>query len=258
MSWLHSRWKRRVALLVAGALDPTRAAAARAHALRCPKCAQDLAALQRVWQAFDSDPVSRAEPPVSLEALAQRVARRIDEQQSSGHEPHLWPRSRLLPVALAATALFAALAWHVWWRLALPGFVTRPTQTIEVPGEMLDRMERRQARESAARYLTEARDVLVTVAGRPAYCTRRERRVDVSDEARRSRELLVRRALLVDAEAPEVASARGVLGDVEQTLREVAALDPCSEPRALAELKAELARSRLLLKIDLVSRELVG
>jgi hypothetical protein len=82
--------------------------------------------------------------------------------------------------------------------------------------------------------------------------------VDLSEETQRSRELLVRRAMLVNADAPEVASARQVLDDVERTLRDVASLDPCAEPGALAALQADMEQHRLLLKIDIVSRELLG
>ena len=81
-----------------------------------------------------------------------------------------------------------------------------------VSEEALRRLEASVARDNAVRYLTEAQDVLVTVASAPLACDRRRARVDVEEEARRSRELLSRRALLVEADRAEMAGARPVLG----------------------------------------------
>jgi hypothetical protein len=127
----------------------------------------------------------------------------------------------------------------------------------EVPDEFLRRMERTAAREQAARYLGEAGDVLVTVAARPHRCRKGEERVDVGEEAQRSRELLAR-GRLIDMHAAAVASARPVLDDVEQMLREVASLESCARKHDLQTITREVERSRLLLKIDLMTRELQG
>ena len=124
--------------------------------------------------------------------------------------------------------------------------------------EALQRMERALERERAARYLSDAGDLLVTVAASPARCGRRAQRLEVGAEARRSRELLSQRRLFVEADAPSVVAARDVLDDVEDLLRQVAALDPCVRPQELEAIRGEIARRRLLMKIDLVTRELQG
>lgn len=253
MTFFHGRWRRRVALLAAGALDAGEVASVRRHMQRCRECASDWAALVEVWELLGRDPAAQAEPAVSPEVLAGRVKARIDAGARAA-----WAPARLLPAGLAAAAVVIAVSWAVSRWASQPQPPAEAAQVIEIPADMLARMERRLARESTARYLTEARDVLVTVASRPEYCNRQERRVDLSDETQRSRDLLARRALLVDAEAPEVASARQVLDDVERTLRDVVSLDPCAEPGALATLRAEMQERRLLLKIDIVSRELMG
>jgi hypothetical protein len=80
----------------------------------------------------------------------------------------------------------------------------------------------------------------------------------VEEEARRSRELLSRRALLVEADRAEMAGARPVLEDVSNMLREVAALDPCARPEELLAIQEQMSRRRLLMKIDLMTRELQG
>ena len=114
------------------------------------------------------------------------------------------------------------------------------------------------SRQQAARYLSDAQDVLVTVAGPPERCHRAHERVDVAQEARRSRELLARRTLLLDLEEPEVASASPVLEEVEHLLREVAALESCVRQGELDALEREIVRRRLLMRIDLATQELLG
>jgi hypothetical protein len=117
--------------------------------------------------------------------------------------------------------------------------------------------ERVVAREQAARYLGEASDVLVTVAARPRRCRKGHDHVDIGEEAQRSRELLARRSLLHVDEAA-VASAQPVLDDVEQVLREVASLDACARRLDLQAINRQIERRHLLLKIDLMARELQG
>jgi hypothetical protein len=122
----------------------------------------------------------------------------------------------------------------------------------------LRRLERALARQQAARYLTDAQAVLVTMAANAERCDREERAVDVTLEAERSRELLRRRALVVDIESDEVAAARPVLEDVDATLREVAALEACARWRDVDAIHERLERRRLLMKMDLLAKELLG
>src|SRR6185503_6365880 len=121
----------------------------------------------------------------------------------------------------------------------------------------LRRLERVAAREQAARYLDEASDVLVTVAARPRRCRKGHDHVDIGEEAQRSRELLARRSLL-EVDAAAVASAQPVLDDVEQVLSEVASLEACARKHDLQAIQRQVERRRLLLKIDLMTRELQG
>jgi hypothetical protein len=114
------------------------------------------------------------------------------------------------------------------------------------------------ARDSAARYLDEAQDLLVTVSAHPADCEEEHGRIDVEQEARRSRELLERRALMVELGGDEVASAQPLLDDVEELLREVAALPACVRADSLAAIHRQMERRNVLMKIDLMTRELRG
>ena len=124
--------------------------------------------------------------------------------------------------------------------------------------DAIRRLEHTLERERAAHYLSDAQDVLVTVASAPQRCARRRSAVEVGPEAERSRELLARRRLFVETDAASTVVARDVFDDVEEMLREVAALDACARPQDLEAIRGEIARRHLLMKIDLVTRELQG
>jgi hypothetical protein len=258
-AWLHRRWSRRLALLAAGALDEPERARVETHVGRCPTCALEVADYRHVWSAWAEEPSATADlPEGAAERLRIQVARRLD---ALGARPER-SEPRVRPLALAAVATFtvAAVTLSLWYgRIGgngIPRVEAEPT--VHASAVALERMESRLARDRAARYLVEARDVLVHLASEAPHCDRRGRRVDVEAETQRSRDLLARRALIVDPSTPEMASARNVLEEVERTLRDVAALDPCADPEALLELRRDLTRGRLLMKIDLVSQELMG
>jgi hypothetical protein len=102
--------------------------------------------------------------------------------------------------------------------------------------------------------------VLVTVAATGADCDRALESLDVGRAPERSRELLERRALAVGAGAGDeaVASARGVLDDVELALREVAQLPSCVKRGDVERVRREVDERQLLMRIRLMTRELEG
>jgi putative zinc finger protein len=255
MTLFHGRWRERVSLLAAGALPPAEEPAVRAHLDGCAPCRADLEGAAALLAALARDPVRTAEVPVPVEHLLRRVHARLDAPPPAAG--FRWS------FALAGLAA-AALAVAVVPRLLVRAPVASPPAAAEVaseagaPDELVARMERRVSRDQAARYLDEAQDVLVTVAGHPADCERDRHRVDVGEEARRSRELLARRALMVELGGDEVASARPLLDDVEGLLREVAALPACARADSLAAIHRQMERRNVLMKIDLLTNELRG
>lgn len=258
MSLVHLLTWRRLALLAAEALDGPERERALAHVASCPRCAAELAELRRALELVARDPVRAAEPALDVAALARRTHARIDRLSSvRPTAPAASPAWRL---AWAAAAALAALS--IVPRLLQDFRAGKEPRVVDtrasIPAESLRRLERTVEREQAARYLGEAEAVLVTVAAAPQHCDRKSKTLDLAEERRRSRELLARRTLLVDLESEEIRSARPVLEDVERVLREVAALDPCAKPEELLAIHAELRDRRLLMKIDLMTRELLG
>jgi hypothetical protein len=254
VSFGHRRDRRLVALLASGVLDGVERERALAHAATCPRCREELGALRSMLAVVAADPLRSAEPPITPGALAARVRARLDER-AARRGRSAW-RLSLVSVA-AAASLVVALVSRPRVPAPAPDLGADPAE-IRISDELMRRMERNLTRERTARYLDEARDVLATVAASPANCDRAPERVDLEEESRRSRELLARRALLVETESADVASAGPVLEDVEHMLREVAGLESCVRPRDVAKLREVLERKRLLMKIRLMSRELAG
>jgi hypothetical protein len=98
----------------------------------------------------------------------------------------------------------------------------------------------------------------VTVAATGVDCDREDERLDVGRAPERSRELLERRALVVGGGGEAVASARGVLDEVELALREVAVLPSCVKRGDVERLRQQVERRQLLMRIRLMTRELEG
>jgi hypothetical protein len=245
MMFEHLRARRRLPLLAAGVLDGSARGATLGHVASCSSCRQELDELGAVLRLLAASP-RPAEPPLPLSQLVTRVGARLDELDRAHRTRRPWPW--VLGSLAGAAAVMAAVAF-------LPR-VRPETERPLVSEDTLRRLERNVAREQAARYLGDAQDVLVSVAAAPPPCDRE--RVDMGEASERSRKLLTRGALLVDPEGTAVASARPVLNDVEQALREVAALESCVRARDVQRVREDLDRRQLLMKIRLMKRELEG
>ncbi|PYQ37841.1 MAG: hypothetical protein DMF77_25725, partial [Acidobacteria bacterium] len=239
------------------------AARARAHLGTCAACARDLAESRAALELVRRDPLRGAEPPVPLGALAARVRARLEEVPAGGRvwRPFLAGAGLLAGLVLAAVVSRALLPTTPPAPRSPAASVASSSSEAGPVADSADairRLEHTLERERAAHYLSDAQDVLVTVASAPQRCARRRSAVEVGPEAERSRELLARRRLFVETDAASTVVARDVLDDVEEMLREVAALDACARPQDLEAIRGEIARRHLLMKIDLVTRELQG
>jgi hypothetical protein len=278
----HGRLRRSVSLLASGVLSGAEAEPVRRHLASCARCRAEHDAVAALLAQLERDPLRGAEPEVPLQALLARVNQRLDERLDDRADRLRSPALR--PIGAGAwaprwlvVAAPTALAAAVLVSLLAPGVVERFGQRPdEAPAsapaaasalapllsdDALARLGRNVAREQAAHYLAEAQDVLVNVAATPPHCDRAhgsESRVDLEAESRRSRELLARRALLVEADEAAVMSARPVLDDVSDMLREVAALEACARAGDLLRLREAMEKRQLLMKMRLMERELLG
>src|SRR2546425_3076210 len=204
----HLRYGPRVSLLAFGALEGREREATERHAGSCARCRSELEALLALREELRADPVCTAEPDLPLPVLVARVEARIAEELASPRSPWAWQLRVALPAAAAILAI-ALLAPRVASRF-VPAAAS-PAAVDEAPvvsPDALARLERNVAREQTARYLSDAGDVLVTVAAAPVDGDRKDERVDVRQASARSRELLARRALLLESGPQAVADAR--------------------------------------------------
>jgi hypothetical protein len=256
---LAHRRRRRVSLLAAGALDGREREETLAHLAACGRCRAEYEALRAVVAAIETDPLRSAEPKVPVAALVARVEREIERALAPKARPRWWLIA--VPAAAAAVALGLLVPRLVArlrpapaaTRVAIPPAEAGPFLTEEA----IARIERNLAREHAVRYLSEAGEVLIAVAATRADCDREDERLDVGRAPERSRELLERRALAVGG-GEAVASARGVLDDVELALREVAELPSCVKRGDVDRVRQEVEDRQLLMRIRLMTRELEG
>jgi hypothetical protein len=249
--------------LAAGVLEGEERERARRHVERCARCRAEHDALVELVAAIESDPLRGAGPDVPARVFVAQVERAVDRAL-------LAPRPRrsrwlavALPAAAAAVAAASLLGPAAVSRLrpvpaATLAPIPRPPADTKGTEEALARIEHALAREHAARYLADASDVLVAVAASAADCDRAEDRLDMGEAPERSRALLERRRLVVDSEGEAVASARGVLDDVELALREVSSLPSCVRRRDVERLRREVEDRQLLMRIRLMTRELEG
>lgn len=243
----HGRWRREVVDELLGLLAPDRSDALGRHLEGCGTCREEREVLQRTLR-LAADPAPRTAPPIDLAAMLARVDAEIDRRVAGPARV----RPRLVALWLPA-AMAAALVLFI----ARPRSTPPETPDAGVSAVALRQMERTVNREQTARYLQEAQGVLLSVASTLPRCERVNGR-RVGPEAEKSRELLARRRLLVDAEAEHLAMARPVLEDVDRALGEVASLDRCAGAAELRALARRIAEERLLLKIGLMARELQG
>ena len=256
----HFRLRRRVSLLAAGALEGPECEETKRHVEACARCREEHAALRAVVAALEADPLREAEPPGPLGFLVGRVEREVAQARVPAGRPRRWLVA--LPVGaalLAAAVLVPVLVARLRpapeaARAEIPPAEASPLLTEDA----LSRIERNLAREHAARYLSDASEVLVSVAATGVDCDPADERLDVGRAPERSRELLERRAMVVEGGGESVASARGVLDEVELALREVAELPSCVKRRDVERLRREVEDRQLLMRIRLMTRELEG
>jgi hypothetical protein len=177
--------------------------------------------------------------------------------------------SRPLPAgiaALAAAALVASLLWNGWPRRADTreggaGSVETASggQSLASLMESAHVIQDRLARRGAARYLSDSRALLVNLVGPAAPCHKNGGQYDITLEKEKSRQLLRRKNLyeggLGGLEDQRLAT---LVRQLESLLMQVAALDDCASARQIHELREQIEARQILLRIDLVTREMEG
>ena len=217
MSLLHGRWRTRVSPAGRGCPGRrTRSAAVHAHlGARATPAVASTRSRSRALALLARDPVRSAEPPVPLAFLETRVRARLDQVRDGASRP--------VGGLGRGPGRGRAGGRH---RAGRRSRRSRPSTTATADPDAIDEVLRARRRDGSHGAAAGPRQRGPLPGRGPGRAGQRVRpsgglraqdhgRIDVGEEARRSRELLERRALMTELGGDEVASAQPLLDDVE-------------------------------------------
>jgi hypothetical protein len=269
--------RQRMALGYYGALDPSDDGSLRRHLASCPDCSREWDLLKRALDACDPQAVFPLEKQVDWREFARSTASRARAAAAAGRSTEspavpgvfVRPWRLALPTAagligLAAGLVVAILAVNGWLRPGGPRteHLSSPSEASDgaPPATLLEsanRIEDRLAHQGAARYLRDSRALLMNLVGAAAPCRKADGHYDITLEKEKSRQLLRRKNLyegdLLTLEDQRLAT---LLRQLESVLMEVTTLDDCATARQIHDLREQVEKREILLRIDLMTREM--
>jgi hypothetical protein len=253
----HCRAARdRMALLYYGALAQAESALLMRHIGACPGCSNEWDALRRTLDSAAPETVFPRESEVDWQEFARAIVARARAARPVDRPARRWFHvSARLAAAVAAAVAVVVVA--IWSNRPRSDGGTRPP--IASLMESAHVMEDRLARRGAARYLSDSRALLVNLVGPAAPCRRDHGEYDITLEKEKSRQLL-RRKNLYEGDLLALRDQRlaTLLGQLESVLMQVTSLDDCATPRQIHDLREQIEARRILLRIDLVTRQIQG
>jgi len=200
------------------------------------------------WAGFARGTVARAR---AAEQAQGAVAVTPFRARTAGRRAFVWGG------ALAAAAMLVVLAGLRMRHGAPP-----PLAAAHQPGPAAEGrdgarfLQESVTRQAAARSLRDGRALLVDLMQAPVRCRRSDGSYDVALEKTRANDLLRRVSLYQGSLAgPGDRRLAELLGQLESLLLQVSAMDDCTAVQAIHDLRAAIERRQLLLRIDLVTRE---
>lgn len=248
------------------------------HLAACRTCASEWEALRLALDAAIPSTVFPMEAEVDWDRQARDTVARARTAAAASRDGHSAvplpgavrrPYFTLAPAAARWAALAAAVLVAVFlvtgWpgrRAPGPGDVSSlqgpgDQPTAESVRESAALIETRLARRGATRYLTDSRVLLLNLVQAPARCRKADGEFDITFEKEKSRELL-RRKNLHEGNLDTLRDRRlsDLVGQMESLLIQVTSLGDCASARQLHELREEIERRQILLRIDLFTREM--
>ncbi len=269
----------RMTLLYYGALAPADKAGLLRHVDSCRSCALEWDTIRRCLDAAAPETVFPREAEVDWREFTRVavVRARAAEAAGPGTAPAsgrgrlslAWAAAFPVPArfaVLATAALVAALLWNAWLRpggtrgggpgSSDSGIGGQPLASLL---ESAHAMQDRLARRGAVRYLSDSRVLLVNLVGPAAPCRKASGQYDITLEKEKSRQLL-RRKNLYEGGLGALQDQRlaTLVRQLESVLMQVAALDDCASARQIHDLREQIETRQILLRIDLVTREMEG
>ena len=248
-----------------GALAGRRLARLVRHIASCAGCAREWDETRHALSTVERSAAFPREMEVDWEGFARETvlrARAAAARSEPKERPGRWrfpAPGTLVPWAVAAAAVIVGL-------ILIPVERTTPPkgeQAAQAPehstSEAVRSLRARLAQQGATRYLREGRTLLTELVRSPIRCKRASDRYDVVLEKERSLQLMRRQKLyigLLDGEEDRRLSY--LVDDLQSLLLEVAFFGDCVTAGRIRELREAMQRRQILLRIDLVTREVEG
>jgi len=262
MTLFHFRFRNRLGLLASSSLDPRETEWVRGHVARCASCQAELTELSNLTAILKTDASLDRPLPVSTEALRSRVLARIRSSPPVPARAGWSPAPAMSALALVGVFVLAGVLATRSSAPKEPEGTIAPliasADTAANDAAFYERLEKTHTRANAARYLSEAQDILIQVRAAADCPDSPKDSVDVTAEAQTSRTLLGRRAALVSGSQGSLLAAQGVMEEVEGVFQKVAELPKCTRRKDVDAIARSVDQKNLLMKIDLVAQELVS
>jgi len=229
---------------------------------RRPECRAEVEAIERLLKETEAvrSEIRQAAASVNWDALPALIADRAlaadgpARARASAPGPLAWLAAfRLKPAlaGLAAGLLVGAAA--MYFALRTPTVRHGQDNSYYASGEFLDRAELEMARRNALDYLEKSQYVLLDVFDASGQGTS----VPAAVRSERARDLLQKKKYLnAQLERVQMAKAKAICDQIELLFRELAQIDEELPAAEMGRLRDYVEERQLLLKINLVKKEL--
>jgi Putative zinc-finger len=246
---------------LSGELEEGRRRTMAEHIAGCPDCRAEAEDMKRVLArtAAVKAEIREAVASVNWEALPALIA---DRAMAGARAPEKAPRDgkawswmfslRLRPVLAGLAAGLVVGAAAMYFALRMPGPRQIPDTGYYASGEFLDRAELEMARRNTLDYLKKSQYVLLDV-----FESGGEGLGPAAFNSEQARDLLSRKKYLnAQLERFQMAKAKAICDQIEMLFRELSQISEELPAAELDRIKGIVEERQLLLKINLVRKEL--
>jgi hypothetical protein len=227
------------------------------HNDKCPHCRAEADAYEKLVRETEAvkAEIRRAAASVDWDALPALIADRAAAElpkPAARHRAWLAP-FRMTPVLAGAAAGLVVGAVAMYFALRAPGPRPDPGMGYFASGEFLDRAELEQARRNTVDYLEKSQYMLLEMLD----SAEQGPVVPPSIRAERARDLVQKKRYLnAQLERYQMAKAKAICDQIELLFRELAQVSDELPAAELGRLRGFVEERQLLLKINLVKKEL--
>jgi len=227
------------------------------HNDKCPDCRAEADAYERLVRETEAvkAEIRRAAATVDWDALPALIAdRAAAELPKPAARPRAWLAPfRMTPVLAGAAAGLVVGAVAMYFALRAPGPRPDPGVGYFASGEFLDRAELEQARRNTVDYLEKSQYMLLEMLD----SSEQGPVVPPAIRAERARDLVQKKRYLnAQLERYQMAKAKAICDQIELLFRELAQVSDELPAAELGRLRGFVEERQLLLKINLVKKEL--